>query len=77
MIGTSDLRGPDTPVEIATSKYYQKTWENFARDPIEGSTEYGWPTYDSNGKTLIELGLNGSRGAVFADSDSFQASCQR
>lgn len=76
IFGTSDLRGPDTAAETATSKYYQGAWAAFARDPSNGLKDYGWPTYDPNGKTLIELGLNGSTSAVFADSDAFQAQCQ-
>lgn len=75
IFGTSDLRGADTPAEVATSRYYQGAWAAFARDPVEGLKEYGWPTFDPEGKTLVELGLNGSTTAVFADSDAFQAMC--
>ncbi|KAF2163249.1 hypothetical protein M409DRAFT_68551 [Zasmidium cellare ATCC 36951] len=76
IFGTSDLRGPDTAAETATSKYYQGAWAAFARDPSNGLKDYGWPTYDPNGRTLIELGLNGSTSAVFVESDTFQSQCQ-
>lgn len=75
IFATSDLRGPDTQTEAAVSRYYQGTWAAFARDPVDGLKEYGWPTYNPKGKTLIELGLNSSVRAVFADSDSFDALC--
>lgn len=74
IFGTSDLRGPDTDEEKATSKYYQNAWLAFARDPESGLKDYGWPTYDPSGETLIKLG-NGSVNAVFTEGDAFDEGC--
>jgi carboxylesterase type B len=75
IFGTSDLRGPDTAAEVATSKYYQAAWAAFAKDPTGGLVKYRWPTYDPAAKTLVELGLNGSTTAAFNDPLSFDGLC--
>lgn len=43
VFGTSDLLGPNTATETATSKYMQDAWAAFARDPENGLQ---WPKYD-------------------------------
>ena len=75
VFGTSDLLGKDTEAEKKTSEYYQGAWAAFAREPVTGLKEYGWPTYDAEEKTLIELGRNGSVEAVFADGDAYAWQC--
>ncbi|KAK7182507.1 hypothetical protein DPSP01_010666 [Paraphaeosphaeria sporulosa] len=74
VFGTSDLRGPDTELEKATSKYYQDAWIAFAKDPVNGLVKYGWPKYDPNAETLVKLG-NGTAKAVFAKGNLFDAGC--
>lgn len=74
VFGTSDLRGPDTPAEAATSKYYQAAWIAFVRDPVNGLTKYGWPLYNPNATTLVKLG-NGSTSAIFGAGNEFDAGC--
>lgn len=74
VFGTSDLRGPDTEMEKETSKYYQDAWVAFAKDPVKGLVEFGWPEYDPEGETLIKLG-NGSVKAVFAKGDLYDDGC--
>ncbi|CCG83695.1 protein of unknown function [Taphrina deformans PYCC 5710] len=44
--------------ENMTSKVMQDAWTAFAKDPTTGLTEYGWPQYESNGTTLIQLASN-------------------
>lgn len=75
IFGTSDLRGPDTAAEEAVSKYYQTAWATFAKNPARGLTEYGWPMYDADANTLVELGLNGSKTAAFSDPSVFDDAC--
>lgn len=75
IFGTSDLRGPDTPAEDAVSKYYQTAWATFAKDPSGGLVKYGWPTYDPDAETLVELGLNGTTTAVFNKGVAFDGAC--
>lgn len=74
IFGTSDLRGPDTEPEKVMSKYYQTAWATFAKNPTHGLINYGWPTYDSEAKTLVELGFNGTA-AVFSEGVTFDAAC--
>lgn len=80
IFGTSDLLGADTQEEKEVSKYYQGAWAAFARDPERGLVEagkgYEWPVYEAEGKTLIELGVEGKgEKAVFADGDKFAGQC--
>jgi hypothetical protein len=72
VFGTSDLLGPDTPAEAATSKYMQSAWAAFARDPVNGLS---WPEYAPEGQTLVKLGLNGSTGAVLGKGDEYDGLC--
>ncbi|KAF1976313.1 alpha/beta-hydrolase [Bimuria novae-zelandiae CBS 107.79] len=60
--------------EKATSKCYQGAWIVFAKDPVNGLVQYGWPTYDPEADTLVKLG-NRSVEAVFARGDLFDAGC--
>jgi hypothetical protein len=72
VFGTSGLLGPDTPVEIETSKYIQNAWAAFARDPEHGLT---WPTYDPNADTLVKLGFENNTQAVYAPGNEFDSLC--
>ena len=72
VFGTSDLLGPDTPAEAATSKYIQDAWAAFARDPEKGIT---WPQYDPNADTLVKLGFENNTQAVYGPGDEFDALC--
>lgn len=74
IFGTSDLRGGDTEVERETSRYYQGAWVAFAKDPVGGLVDYGWPEYEAEGETLVKLG-NGSVEAVFARGDLYDGGC--
>lgn len=75
IFGTSDLRGPDTAEEAALSRYWQTAWATFAKDPARGLVDYGWPTYNPDARTLVQLGLNGTTTAVLNDGDAFDGAC--
>ncbi|KAH9485674.1 Cholinesterase [Psilocybe cubensis] len=45
-----------TTTEVNLSKYMQKAWVAFARDPANGLTNYGWPTYNATSDSLVQLG---------------------
>lgn len=47
---------PKTQEEIALSKYMQTAWVAFARDPQTGLSNFGWPKYDPNTESLVQLG---------------------
>ncbi len=35
-----------TPEEVSIGNYMRGAWAAFAKDPVNGLSEYGWPTYD-------------------------------
>lgn len=76
IFGTHELRGPSTDLEKATSAYYQGAWVTFAKDPVNGLNNYGWPEYDAmSGDNLIQLGLNGSVQAVIGSNKLYEDHC--
>lgn len=75
VFGTSPLLGPDTEQEKQTSRYMQDAWVAFAKDPVNGLSRYGWPTYVADEDTLIELALEGAVEAVFAKGDTYDETC--
>ncbi|TFK66034.1 carboxylesterase [Pluteus cervinus] len=59
VFGTYDgpsFPGKSTPNEVALSKYMQKAWVEFARDPVHGLSNYGWPQYQPYTQSLVQLG---------------------
>lgn len=75
MFGTSPLLGPDTDIEIATGKYMQGAWVAFAKDPVNGLSDYGWPTYMADEDGLVELALEGQVEAAFVRGDTYDETC--
>lgn len=73
VFGTSDLRGANTAAEDATAAYMQSAWAAFARDPVNGLTD--WPLYDPTAETLVKLGVEGQTGKVLARGDAFDGGC--
>lgn len=72
VFGTSDLRGPDTSAEAATSAYMQSAWAAFARDPEHG---LAWPEYSPDEDTLVKLGFENNTKAVFGRGDEYDGLC--
>ncbi|KAF9007136.1 Alpha/Beta hydrolase protein [Cyathus striatus] len=67
---------PSTPTQVALSKYMQTAWVSFARDPQNGLKEFGWPLYDPNVTSLVQLGnLEDPTGAVFGSGKLLDSSC--
>lgn len=59
VFGTYDTVIPSmksTADEVNLSKYMQKAWVAFARDPANGLTNYGWPIYNATSISLVQLG---------------------
>jgi carboxylesterase type B len=72
---TADYRGPNAELEEETIKYMQGAWVAFAKDPVNGLSNYGWPVYNPEGDTLVQLGYQGNAGAVIAASDKYDETC--
>jgi len=73
--GTSDYAGPNTPVESEMSVYMQTAWATFAKNPISGLTNYGWPLYDPSKPTLVNLGDGNATTAVLTNHSIADVLC--
>ncbi|KAG6919329.1 hypothetical protein DXG01_006875 [Tephrocybe rancida] len=51
---TTDPKPSKTEFEL--SKYVQRSWVAFARDPARGLLNFGWPLYDPTTSSLVQLG---------------------
>ncbi|CAG8952995.1 hypothetical protein HYFRA_00003185 [Hymenoscyphus fraxineus] len=71
MFGTYDRQGA-TDQQIALSRFMQKAWADFAKDPELGP---GWPKLGSSGQDLAVLGLDGSSGATMANQTIVDSKC--
>lgn len=73
--------GPDVSLvnnsgqEDSVSVYMMRAWAAFARDPPTGLTSYGWPAYDPDGQILVQLALNNSAVASFANPSLYDSPC--
>ncbi|OQE31282.1 hypothetical protein PENSTE_c001G01002 [Penicillium steckii] len=73
--GGNKLGGPNTPEEAAFSRYIQRAWAAFAKDPIHGLSKLGWPQYDGRKNTLVQLGYKNSTLPQFVDPAEVDRSC--
>ncbi|KAF8963585.1 carboxylesterase [Flammula alnicola] len=57
VFGTYNASGaPATSTQIALSRYMQSAWVAFARDPIHGLLNFGWPLSSPDTTSLAQLG---------------------
>lgn len=74
------VRGTYNPVgattqEVALSKYMQKAWADFAKDPYAGP---GWSMIGTNGGVdLGVLGANGSIGVTVIPEEEVDTNCRK
>ncbi|KAF5861087.1 hypothetical protein ETB97_000598 [Aspergillus alliaceus] len=62
--------------EVAASDYLQAAWAAFIESPSDGlSRKMGWPLYNPNNATLVELFANNSPSARFRDPAHFDTVC--
>ncbi|KAF9463608.1 Alpha/Beta hydrolase protein [Collybia nuda] len=72
----SSLGPPPTAAEVTLSKYVQSAWVAFARNPAQGLRDFGWPVYDPNAATLVQLGgFFNQTGATFAPPALLDFTC--
>ncbi|KAF9463604.1 carboxylesterase [Collybia nuda] len=72
----SSLGPPPTAAEVTLSKYVQSAWVAFARNPAQGLRNFGWPVYDPNAATLVQLGgFFNQTGATFAPPALLDFTC--
>lgn len=44
--------------QVETSRTMQSAWAAFAKDPTDGLVAFGWPRYEANGTSLVQVALN-------------------
>lgn len=72
---TSPTESPST-TEITLSRYMQRAWVAFARNPIHGLIDFGWPLYNPNTTTLAQLGgITNQTGVAFTRGNLTDSPC--
>ncbi|UPK92526.1 hypothetical protein LCI18_003461 [Fusarium solani-melongenae] len=57
------------------TKIMQHAWFTFSDNPTKGLTQLGWPQFDPNGKTLVELGKGTKPAVSFVKPSVYDAPC--
>ncbi|KAH8586802.1 carboxylesterase [Bisporella sp. PMI_857] len=65
----------NVPVEDKMQQYIMDAWAGFAREPKNALRKLGWPRYQANGQTLVQLGNGNETTASFASPITFDAAC--
>ncbi|PGH10956.1 hypothetical protein AJ79_05202 [Helicocarpus griseus UAMH5409] len=66
---------PESPEQIELKRMMQAAWAEFAVDPKDGLKRMGFPTFDPNGKTLIQIGVDNKPTASFIDPKEYDDAC--
>ncbi|RDL39412.1 uncharacterized protein BP5553_03752 [Venustampulla echinocandica] len=66
----------NTPEEVSIGQYMRGAWAAFAKDPAEGLTKYGWPSYNASGDTLIRLAYDNVTGTNAVNPSLYDANCK-
>ncbi|KAB5542838.1 cholinesterase precursor [Coniochaeta sp. 2T2.1] len=73
---SADVSGlPTAAAQRELTKTMQDAWFAFANNPAEGLSNLGWPQFDPNKKTLVELGLNNNPKPQLAYPSTYTAPC--
>ncbi|KIJ50906.1 hypothetical protein M422DRAFT_244855, partial [Sphaerobolus stellatus SS14] len=78
VFGTYNLSpfGPPTSAEITLSSYVQGAWVAFARDPVNGLVNFGWPRYNPVTNSLVLLGNSANQsGVTFTNGLTYDLGC--
>lgn len=73
-----NTRGGDpgaTQAEISIGNYMRGAWAAFAKDPTNGLSKYGWPTYNTSEDSLIRLAYNNLTGTNVINPYRYDADC--
>lgn len=74
---SADVSGlPEVAAQTKAKRQIQKAYAAFAADPAHGLTKkVGWPSYNPNKNTLIELSLNNNPQPVYSKASKYDAKC--
>lgn len=67
--------GSSTADEVSIANYMRGAWAAFAKDPQNGLTTYGWPSYNPSQDTLIRLAYNNITGTNVINPYRYDADC--
>ncbi|OGM45048.1 carboxylesterase family protein [Aspergillus bombycis] len=79
VFGTYDkttIQPPSNPAEVAASKYIQGAWVAFAKDPWKGLSDYGWPQFTSQNRSLVSLALDNRIPATISSAEKWDSHCR-
>jgi carboxylesterase type B len=72
---TSNYLLADTAEEVAIGMYMRGAWAAFAKDPVKGLINYGWPQYSPDADTLIRIGFNNQTGPHLVKGSTYDEGC--
>lgn len=77
LFGTAqDVTGEaSTQEQGEVSKYMQRAWAAFGRDPEKGLEKLGWPGYNTDGETLVALAFGEGSVYKFLDPARYGEPC--
>lgn len=65
-----------TADERSLSKLHMTNWATFAKDPVSGLANAGWPKFDTDVDSLAQLGYNGVYNKLqFTDPKIYDSAC--
>lgn len=66
---------PRSEPEAKTQSLMQRLWADFARDPVKGLENAGWPTFDPGAESLALLAHHDSPEMKLAKPGAYADSC--
>lgn len=74
--GSEDTSGlPQTPAQRNTVKLFQRALAAFVENPKNGLTSIGWPRFDSESKSLVEIAIGNQPRVTFARPEKYDSQC--
>ena len=74
--GSEDVSSlPATQAQKETSRLFQRAVAAFAEDPQHGLTEFGWPQFDPQKKSWVEIGVDNEPEVTFAKPEKYDGPC--
>lgn len=77
ILGSSeDASGiPATRAQEDTSKLFQRAVSAFVADPVSGLSKIGWPQFDPEQKSWVEVAVDNQPAVTFAEPAKYDGSC--
>ncbi|KAL4733645.1 Alpha/Beta hydrolase protein [Aspergillus similis] len=70
------IHQPPSLGEVDVSEYVQGAWVAFAQNHHTGLEKYGWPVFDFNQSTLVNLAVDNRPGAVLGSAEDWDKHCK-